>query len=179
MNNDIEVPRMKKEFEISTDIKVMSIVVTVAIIILGLVCLTWGVSKIYLGSDQTTGWSFLFLALLQFLSAGLNVATLTTTRLVLSPEQLEFYSPGLTLVTSWDNLQHIGSMSILLGLAKYDSLVLRAATTPKVAWWFKLLRKCPEQEIPMSMFSNWRVSEIGQEIKKYAPHLFSGDASFK
>jgi hypothetical protein len=92
--------------------------------------------------------------------------------LVLTPEQLEFYSPGLALRTPWENIARIGRMSIRGKPAKYDSLVLRVSATQRTAWWFKLLRKDPEREIPLSMFSNWKTTELGQEIKKYAPQLF-------
>ena len=170
---------MKKHFEASTDVKAILTMVIAILVLVGVLCLAWGIYRIYSGSDAAKGWSFLFLAALQFLAAWLNAATLTTTQLVLSPAQLEFYSPGLALVTSWDNLERIGKQSIFFGAVKYDSLVLQRASTQTTAWWLKFLRKQPERRIPMSMFSNWRVSEIGQEIKKYAPHLFSDDSSFK
>jgi hypothetical protein len=169
---------MKKEFGASKELRKSLMMTTTLISIVVVSLLARGIYLILVRSNLTTGMSFVFVGVILFLSVWLTAETLKTTRLALSPEKLEFYSPGLVLTTSWDNLERIGSMSTLLG-AKYDSLVLRATATQKTAGWFKLLRKHPEHEIPMSMFSNWRVSEIGQEIKRYAPHLFSDGASPK
>jgi hypothetical protein len=170
---------MEKEFGASKELRKSFMTIGTLMTIIGILFLARGIYLISVRSNPTTGMSFIFLAGLFLLSIWLTAETFKTTRLVLSPERLEFYSPGLVLTTSWDNLERIGSVSTLLGSAKSDNLVLRAAAIQKTAWWFKLLRKHPEHVIPMSMFSNWRGSEIGQEIKRYAPHLFLGSTSSK
>jgi hypothetical protein len=164
---------MAKEFGTSKELRKSFRMAGITMTIMGIAFLARGIYLISVRSDLTTGALFVFLATSMFLSVWLTARILKAIRLVLSPEKLEFYSPGLALTTSWDNLERIGR------LATHNSLVLRAPATQKTAWWFKLLRKRPEHEIPMSMFSNWRVSEIGQEIKKYAPHLFSSADSSK
>ena len=91
--------------------------------------------------------------------------------IVTSMDGITYSSPGLELCSPWENVDKIRSMSILFGRRKLDFLLLLQPAEQKSNWWFRLWRGKPDNEIPLSMFGNWRESELGQEIMKYAPHL--------
>ena len=93
-------------------------------------------------------------------------------RIITSPAGIGLYSPGFELHTDWANLEKISSHAVLLGMRKYDCLLLRQPGTHKNTWWMSPLTSQGKIEIPLSMHKDWRESELGQEIKKYAPHLF-------
>ena len=92
--------------------------------------------------------------------------------IITSVDGITYYSPGLEVRSPWENVDKIRSMSILFGRRKLDFLLLLQPAEQKSNWWFRLWRGKPDNEIPLSMFGNWRESELGQEIMKYAPHLF-------
>jgi hypothetical protein len=82
---------------------------------------------------------FLFGGLLQFLLALLNYWIAKTVRITTSPEGINFYSPGLELQTSWNNLLRIGKQKSPWGGFQSDSLVMKEPPTQKRKWRFALL----------------------------------------
>jgi hypothetical protein len=91
--------------------------------------------------------------------------------IVTSVDGITYYSPGLEVRSPWENVDKIRSMSILFGWRKLDFLLLHQPAEEESTWWYRLWRGKPDNEISLSMFGNWRESELGQEIMKYAPHL--------
>jgi hypothetical protein len=116
---------------------------------------------------------FLFSGVLQFFLAFINYWIVKTVRIVTSPEGITFYSPGLEIRSSWNNIILIGKQKTFWGLQHYDSLVMKEPPIQKGDWWFTLLKKTPEKVIPLSMFDNWNETKLGQDIRNYASHLFS------
>jgi hypothetical protein len=90
-------------------------------------------------------------------------------RIVTSPSGLWFNSPGVELYTDWANVKAIGSKGVFLRRQKFDTLVLLQPAEQKCTGLVRLLKRSVEKEIPLSMFGNWRESELGQEIKRYVP----------
>jgi len=90
-------------------------------------------------------------------------------RIVTSPSGLWFYSPGVALHTDWANVKAVGSKGVFLRRQKFDTLALLQPAEQKCTGVVRLLKRSVEKEIPLSMFGNWRDSELGQEIKRYVP----------
>ncbi len=157
---------MRKEFRTSKELMKRFSLSIVLAIFAGIFLFSFSFYSIFSGSSPVREIPFLLFGTLFLIWAWLTTSIVKSTRLVLTEKQIEFYSPGLQVVTSWDNLERIDKS------ANYDSLILRTPAVQKMAWWFRLVRKKPERQIPLSLFLNWRSSEIGKEIKKYAAHLF-------
>lgn len=170
---------MKKEFRASRETQRLFQIAVALYTMFGLFGLAAGIYVLSTKLLQALALLLIFLGFLQFLVAWLYAITLKSTRLVFTPENIEFHSPGLALTTSWSNLERIHTRSPLIPVARFDSLVLRDAALQQTAWWFRLFRTHPERQIPLSMFPNWRVSEIGEEIRRYAPQLFVDNVTRK
>jgi hypothetical protein len=94
-------------------------------------------------------------------------------RLVISPEGVEYYQVGYSVRTSWDNVARIGEIPagriMAEGLVLYES----ALFVDRLFSGVKYIQT-RGQVIPLSLFKrDWVDSDLGQEIKKYAPHLFA------
>jgi len=94
-------------------------------------------------------------------------------RLIISPDGVEYYQVGYSVRTSWDNVARIGEIPagriIAEGLILYEP----ALFVDKMFSGVKYIQT-RGQVIPLSLFiHDWVDSELGQEIKKYAPHLFA------
>jgi hypothetical protein len=94
-------------------------------------------------------------------------------RLVISPNGIEYYQVGYGVRTSWDNVARIGE--IPAGLIMAEGLILYepALFVGKLFSGVKYIQT-RGQVIPLSLFKrDWVDSELGQQIKRYAPHLFA------
>jgi hypothetical protein len=94
-------------------------------------------------------------------------------RLVISPEGIEYYQVGYSVRTSWSNVARIGE--IPAGRIMAEGLILYepALFVDKLLSGVKYIQT-RGQVIPLSLFKrDWVDSELGHEIKKYAPHLFA------
>lgn len=112
------------------------------------------------------------MGVLMILIGVMDLWLIRVTRIVTSPAGIGFYSPGFELHTDWANLKKIGSHTVLFGLRKYDCLLLCQPGTQKYIRWISWMTRKVEKEISLSLHRNWRESALGQELKKYAPHLF-------
>ena len=93
-------------------------------------------------------------------------------RLVISPEGIEYYQVGYSVRTSWDNVARIGE--IPAGRIMAEGLILYepALFVDRLFSGAKYIQT-RGQVIPLSLFRrDWVESDLGQEIKKYLPHLF-------
>lgn len=142
-------------------------------VIMGVLFFGYGVYSLYRGESAIVGGLLALIGGVQLLLAWGNLQLINTLKIVTSPEQLEFYSPGVAISTSWDNLERVGLTKRRFTNVPNESLFLRNPPTQKITPFFKVFQKAPEKQIPLSMFSDWRTSELGEEIKQYAPHLFS------
>lgn len=94
-------------------------------------------------------------------------------RLIVSPEGIEYYQVGYSVCTTWNNLAKIGE--IPAGRIMVEGLILheQALFVDKWLAGVKYIQT-RGKVIPLSLFQrDWRNSELGQEIKKYGPHLFA------
>jgi hypothetical protein len=94
-------------------------------------------------------------------------------RLVISPEGVEYYQVGYSVRTSWDNVARIGE--IPAGRIMAEGLILDepALFIDRLFSGIKYIQT-RGQVIPLSLFKrDWVNSDLGQEIKRYVPHLFA------
>jgi len=109
----------------------------------------------------------LFLIFLYFLVA--TVYRGLFDRVTILSGGIEYKTFGYTIFVEWSNISNIGSYQ--MKLHKLDGIFANEEGN-KLKVWFPSGIKM-KTFIPLSMFDkNWRESELGQQIKKYAPHLF-------
>lgn len=121
-------------------------------------------------------FDFLFLAsMLGLADTARTFHHVPTSHIIVSRNGLVWHSLGFTLSTSWEDIEGIShrvyGFSIQEGLA-VTRLRLRLHNPVgflPTAWHSPPVKPF----IPLSCFvPNWRDSELGQQIKKHAPHLF-------
>ena len=94
-------------------------------------------------------------------------------RLVISSEGVEYYQVGYSVRTTWSNVARIGE--IPAGKIMAEGLILHepALFVDRIFSGVNYIQT-RGQVIPLSLFKrDWVDSDLGQEIKKYAPHLFA------
>lgn len=92
-------------------------------------------------------------------------------RLEVSPEGIEYFQMGYHLKTTWDNVERVGM--IPMGLLMAEGLILReSALQGKMLGRKNLERNRLDRAVPLTLFQPWwRENGLGEEIKRYAPHL--------
>jgi hypothetical protein len=99
-----------------------------------------------------------------------------TSHIVVSEDGVVWHSLGFTLWTRWEDIEeisyHLYGFSIQEGLASTKLMVrINKAGVGYLPTPWQIPPVKPF--IPLSCFvDNWRTSELGQQIKQYAPHLF-------
>jgi len=126
---------------------------------------------------QGKQFDFAFLAsLLALADTALAISSAPTFHIVVSEDGVIWNGPGFTLGTRWEDIEdisrHVYGFSIQEGLASNKLMIqinnkgVGYLPTPWQTPPFKPF-------IPLSCFvHNWRDSELGGQIKQYAPHLF-------
>jgi len=101
--------------------------------------------------------------------AELNRLRKSPERIIISSKGVEYYGISFSFKTGWENLESIISHRDIFG--KYEGLIVDVGEIDLIE---RRIRIMPVKIlIPLSSFEdNWRVSELGQQIKQYAPHLF-------
>lgn len=109
-------------------------------------------------------------------------------QLVVTPEGITYRAIGMTVSSTWDNIERIDTR-IIYGDGAVEGLVLRepgmqmsafvggSLSLLRMTWqYWRLARTMDTYRtfIPISSLQtgNWRGMEIGTEIYRYAPHLF-------
>lgn len=93
--------------------------------------------------------------------------------LVVSPEGVEYYQVGYSVKITWSNVARIGE--IPAGQIMAEGLILHQSAL-FVDNWLAGVKYIQTRGklIPLSLFERaWSGSEPGQDIKKFAPHLFA------
>lgn len=151
-------------------------------------------SKIY-----TLAWSFLVYAVffgffyylfrnitclliyllgLGFFGVYFLIVQIRNEHLLVSESGIEYHSPWMIIETKWEDIEAI-SQHWYHGLLN-DCLVVNNSKARIKKWKFPV-RYPPspfgfssqKTIFPLSSFAdNWRDSDLGQQIKQYAPHLF-------
>jgi hypothetical protein len=97
--------------------------------------------------------------------------------IVISSEGIEYDGPDVAFGTKWKNIEKISSgwyfpikpEGLIVDKSSIRTTKMAIGTVKRFPLWI-FSRKV---FIPLSCFSNnWRDSELGQQIKQYAPHLF-------
>ena len=99
--------------------------------------------------------------------------------IVLAEQGIEFHTPGVIFETRWEDIKHI-SKYWHFGFVQ-ECLVIDNSRIRMRKWYGHIpapIFSSMKTLIPLSSFSeNWRDSELGQQIKQYAPHLFEKEKS--
>jgi len=91
--------------------------------------------------------------------------------ITMDPNKIYFRTFGLNVEINWHKIKRIGIYKNFFW--RYEGLYL-GKSDGNVTVWFPGARFAnSEVFIPLSIFAeNWRDSELGQQIKQRAPHLF-------
>ena len=108
--------------------------------------------------------------------------TLNEEYIVVGEKAIEHHRRGSTFEIKWSDVENISPRWFVLG--KQDSLIVDKSKV-KIqdmstfgAWHVINILKPQEAFVPLSCFSeNWRDSDLGQQIKQHAPHLFEKEKS--
>lgn len=129
---------------------------------------------------QDKYFDFLFIAsMLGLADTARALYHVPISHIVVSKSGVVWHGTGFTLSTSWEDIEkisnHIYGFSIQEGLAmtrlkvRINQTGVSYLPTP---WHSPPVRPF----IPLSCFvDNWRDSELGEQIKKNAPHLFNNE----
>jgi hypothetical protein len=105
---------------------------------------------------------------------------ITSEHIVISNNGIEYHRLGLTFNVKWENMKEINgywSMPFKQEGIYVDPDIIRITewglgSYKAYGGWSR------KAFIPLSKFSeNWRDSELGEQIKQHAPHLFEKDKS--
>ena len=89
--------------------------------------------------------------------------------IIISSDGIEYQTLVYAIKVSWEQVEMIkGHFQLMV---RRTALVVNYSNENVL--WKKLPFSLPSRFIPLSCFANnWRESELGQQIKQYAPHLF-------
>jgi hypothetical protein len=110
------------------------------------------------------------LFILVFVSAIYIVIQAYTEKIVVSPLGITLHLPGLHVLMKWEDVERI-SRSRTLGVS-YEAIF--APKSKAVITGIQSFGIFGEK-VSINLFrysENWRDSELGQQIRQYAPHLF-------
>ena len=102
--------------------------------------------------------------------------------ITISDKGIEYEGPDVAFVTNWDSVEIITSGWYLP--ARVEGIVVDKSLIRVIKMALGTIKRFPfwgvsqRVFIPLSCFAdNWRDSELGQQIKQYAPHLFKKEKS--
>jgi hypothetical protein len=108
------------------------------------------------------------------LFALLTISNIISEHVTLSKDGIKYHRVGLTFNTEWKNVRELKTRWV--PPFEQEGIILTADQFRIAEWWVnsnELGVWGQKAFIPLSKFSdNWRDSELGQQIKQYAPHLF-------
>ncbi len=93
-----------------------------------------------------------------------------------SPEGLELFGPGYRMSTTWENLEKVGTRKWIW--PGFEILHLRQKpplhSSGPLRWlWSPISLGRPK--LPLGLFQRSWQGELGQDFRRYAPHLFSAE----
>ena len=102
--------------------------------------------------------------------------------IAISEEGIEYQGPDVAFKTKWEHIEKISSGSYFP--IKIEGMIVDKSSIKVAKMAFGTIKRFPSWGfsqrvfIPLSCFSeDWRDSELGQQIKQYAPHLFEKEKS--
>ncbi len=88
--------------------------------------------------------------------------------MTLSADGIQYHAFGRSLFIRWENLKRLGKTG-----RDHTEGVFASYQPTDAKVWLPGMPFGEEAFIPLSIFAeNWRDSELGQQIKQSAPHLF-------
>jgi hypothetical protein len=103
------------------------------------------------------------------LAIGIFLLVISRTRIVTSPRGVEFYQFGFRAQTPWSNISRIGLPPP--GTGTTEAIYLQRPVFQEFE--FLAGMKMPLNLIPLYPFDYSTASELGQELRRYKPHLFN------
>jgi len=158
---------MKREYYLDPDIRKIMLIPAFAII--GMRELYNFVNLFWRDDGMNIGKYLIFS--LTFVYGIYMIIAAYTEKLVVSPDGISFERMGLFIFVKWADMDHIGFRRVLR--ISYEGIfVPREKVVLKGFESFWVFGK----EITINLFNysdDWRNSELGEQIKQYAPHLFT------
>ena len=101
-------------------------------------------------------------------------------KIVISDKGIEYHRLGLTFNTRWEYVREIDTK--WFPPFQQEGILLDSDQIRITEWWTGNYKPygglSGKSFIPLSKFSeNWRDSELGQQIRQHAPHLFEKEKS--
>jgi hypothetical protein len=131
---------------------------------------------------ETSIFNYIYFGMFAIFILFITFKGITSEHIVLSDTRIEYHRVGLTFNVNWENIEEINMhWSIPLSIPlKQEGLYIDQSLIKITEWWSGSYLSYGgyggwgrKSFIPLSIFSeNWRDSELGQQIKEYAPHLF-------
>lgn len=95
-------------------------------------------------------------------------------RLITSPQGIEYRCPEYKTYAAWSDLQQISDVAAGFPF-RVDGIIVRQLAVqvqvPRRLRWYANIQA---KDIPLAPFAtDWRNSELGEDIKRCAPHLFN------
>ena len=129
----------------------------------------------YAPHDSPELLSCFFVYVLGFVIVSLFISfyKVANEHIIVSENGIEYHSPGTVVEANWKGIEKIAYR--WHDYLRVECLVVDAANF-KIKNWSSFERNFPafsSTNFPLSCFAeNWRESELGEQIRQYAPHLF-------
>jgi hypothetical protein len=131
---------------------------------------------IYIGSmmpdtqlTKISGILLLIIILVALFFGAMNVYRGFFEQMTLSANGIQYRTFGRSVFVRWKNLERIGTTS----RAKNLEGVFASFQPEDTKVWLPGMSLGKEIFIPLAIFAdNWQDSDLGKQIKQYAPHLF-------
>jgi len=95
----------------------------------------------------------------------------TKEHISISANGIEYNRPGIIFEVNWKNIERYGDQLTVAG--NQEGLFVDKSNIKIKHWYVLEMLNRQKVFIPLSCFSeNWHNSELGKQIKQYAPHLF-------
>ncbi len=128
----------------------------------------------------------LFFYLILFIGIIRLIYWIRNESMIVSEKGIIYKTSGLTIEASWNNIEDIKSVFISVFFTRQECLIvdqskIRVVSTSLLGMYLSPIPaglNLQKAIIPLSHFSdNWRASDLGQQIKQHAPHLFEKEKS--
>ncbi len=181
---------MQNKFDLTSGWKLLSGILSLIFLVnfIRLIMLFTGLSGYFLSTEvilfSWLGTVFLILFFLPIMvfsgfMAYLFLYNFLKEQLIVNKDGIEHNSFGYKLRSNWTNAQSIKTAGILgqiSGVYVIPNTVDNWLKLP--IKWLVNINQQGEYFVPLSIFdTNWRDSELGGQIKQYAPHLFEKEKS--
>lgn len=127
------------------------------------------------GSTLQLRWLNGALNVIVFLILIIRIYAYFRVSLIISSEGIEYRQVGYRIYAEWKDIEYIGSVPAKVKVG--EGLVLRQSCIQANKWlgWLAIpVTQSFRRYIPLSI-EKWRDGEIGQDLQRHAPHLFTDE----